>query len=112
MRHHLPLPLPFDSESRIAPGRLDGDLFDLFDAGVSGAGGDVVFEAFDRFGRALGEDFDAAVREVGNVADAVVARGAARRKEANPPPLPLAADEVVPRAFQAPPLCTADVPAV
>src|SRR5215204_6411004 len=89
--------LPFDPESRIAPGRLDGDLFDLLDAGVLGAGGEVVFEALDALGRALGEEFDAAVREVANEADDLVMRGDALREETEPHALHLAADEVMPR---------------
>src|SRR5215204_3342591 len=102
---------PFDPESRIAPGRLDGDLFDLFDAGVLGAGGEVVFEALDAVGRAFGEDFDAAVLQVADVADDLVARGDSLREEAEPHALHLAADEVVPRDLHAPPPCTADVAA-
>src|SRR5215203_6095017 len=103
--------LPFDPESRIAPGRLDGDLFDLLDAGVLGAGGDVVFEALDALGRALGEDFDAAVREVADVADDLVVRGDALREEAEPHALHFTADEVMPRDLHTPPPCTADVAA-
>jgi hypothetical protein len=93
------------------PGRFDRDLFDLFDAGVLGAGGDVVFEAFDALGRAFGKDFDAAVRKVADVADDLMVRGHALREEAESNALHLTADEVVPRDLHCASPCKVDVAA-
>jgi hypothetical protein len=83
---------------------LDAEFFDLSDAGVLRAGGEVVFEAFDALGRALGVDFDAAVGQVADVADDLMARGDTLREEAETDPLNLPADEVVPRDSHVNPL--------
>jgi hypothetical protein len=94
---------PFDSESWIPAGRINADLFDLFDARVLRPGGEVVFEALDALGRAFGEDFDATVGEVAYVADDLMARGDALRKETKAHSLNLSADEIVPRDLHVPP---------
>ena len=88
----LDAPSPFDSESRVPSGRLDADLFDLLDARELRARRDVVLETLDAFGRPLGEDFDATVREVADVADDLVARGDALCEEAVADALYVAAD--------------------
>jgi hypothetical protein len=64
---------------------------------MSRAGGEVVLEAFDAFGASFGEDFDAAVIEVANVADDLMTRGDPLREETKPDALNLTADDVVPR---------------
>ena len=76
---------------------FEAEFFDLSDVGVPGAGGEVVPEAFDAFGRALGDHFDAAVGEVADVADHLMARGDALREEAESHALNLTADLVTTR---------------
>jgi hypothetical protein len=73
-------------------GRLDADLLDVLDARVLRPRRDVVLESFDAFLRPFGEDFDAPVREVADVADDLVARGDALREEAVADALHIAAD--------------------
>jgi hypothetical protein len=65
-----------------------------------GAGCEVVFEAFDALGRPFGVDFDAAVREVADVADDLMVRRDALGEEAKADALNLAANRVVSRDSQ------------
>jgi len=78
-------------------GRLDADLFDLRDARELRAGGEVVLEAFDGFGRAFDVNFDATVGEIADEADDLMARCDALREEAIADALNFSADRVMPR---------------
>ena len=93
----LLLSLTFNSKVRILSSWLQRQFFDLLDNGEARTGCQVVFEGFNVLSRTFYQGFYAAVVQVPDVANNLVAGGRALRKEPITNPLHFATDQKLSR---------------
>lgn len=71
-----------DAEIAIAAGNRDVGLIEISDGGEARAGKQIVLELTDRVAISLGNNFDAAIGQVADGAEDLVARGGTQGEEA------------------------------